>query len=289
MPASLNHIHSDTPMGANLIAGGATFRCWAPHAKSVHVVGDFNHQARNEASLLTRDAQGHWRGFIPGVKDRQRYMFYVVGEGSEGLKRDPYARELESPFPSQCIIRHPDFPWHECGYVTPRFHEYVIYQLHVGTFFTPNLPQKGGTFLDVARKLPYLAELGVNALQLMPIQEFQTSFSLGYNGTDYFSPEMDFAVADADLAPYVATVNRLLDAKGLRRYQVKELRGEMNQPCGRRLRGSEPVFLRPAGSGRRSASLTVLHRCRPCRRSCVRLCQAGGSRLPDSERQILSH
>lgn len=120
----------------------------------------------------------------------------------------------------------PGLSWHECGYVTPRFHEYVIYQLHVGTFFTPNLPQKGGTFLDVARKLPYLAELGVNALQLMPIQEFQTSFSLGYNGTDYFSPEMDFAVADADLAPYVATVNRLLDAKGLRRYQVKELRGK---------------------------------------------------------------
>jgi 1,4-alpha-glucan branching enzyme len=229
MPASLNHIHPGTPMGANLIAGGATFRCWAPHAKSVHVVGDFNHQGRNEASLLTRDAQGHWRGFIPGVKDRQRYMFYVVGEGSEGLKRDPYARELESPFPSQCIIRHPDFPWHECGYVTPRFHEYVIYQLHVGTFFTPNLPRKGGTFLDVARKLPYLADLGVNALQLMPIQEFQTSFSLGYNGTDYFSPEMDFAVSDADLAPYVAAVNRLLEEKGLRPYQVKELRGEMNQ------------------------------------------------------------
>ena len=44
-------------------------------------------------------------------------------------------------------------------------------------------------------------------MQLMPIQEFQTSFSLGYNGTDYFSPEMDFAVADADLAPYVAEVN----------------------------------------------------------------------------------
>ena len=229
MPASLNHIHPGTPMGANLIAGGATFRCWAPHAKSVHVVGDFNHQGRNEASLLTRDAQGHWRGFIPGVKDRQRYMFYVVGEGSEGLKRDPYARELESPFPSQCIIRHPDFPWHECGYVTPRFHEYVIYQLHVGTFFTPNLPRKGGTFLDVARKLPYLADLGVNALQLMPIQEFQTSFSLGYNGTDYFSPEMDFAVSDADLAPYVAAVNRLLEEKGLRPHQVKELRGEMNQ------------------------------------------------------------
>ena len=97
----------------------------------------FNNRQRNNANLLTRDDQGHWRGFIPGVRDRQRYMFYVVGEGSEGPKRDPYARELETPFPSECIIRTTDFPWHESGYVTPRFHDFVIYQLHVGTFFTP--------------------------------------------------------------------------------------------------------------------------------------------------------
>ena len=105
----------------------------------------------------------------------------------------------------------------------------MIYQLHVGTFFTPNLPRKAGTFLDVARKIPHLADLGVTAIQLMPIQEFQTEFSLGYNGTDYFSPEMDFAVEDAELAPYVAEVNRLLDDKGLQRYALDDLRGEMNQ------------------------------------------------------------
>jgi 1,4-alpha-glucan branching enzyme len=229
MPASLDHIHPGIPMGANLIADGAIFRVWAPQARAVYAIGDFNHRVRNDASLLTRDEFGHWQGFIPGVRDRERYMFYVVGEGSEGPKRDPYARELEAPFPSECIVRKTDFPWHESGYVTSPFHEFVLYQLHVGTFFTPNLPHKGGTFLDVARKLPYLAELGVTALQLMPIQEFQTSFSLGYNGTDYFSPEMDFAVADADLSPYVAKVNGLLDAKGLRRYRMEDLRGEMNQ------------------------------------------------------------
>lgn len=156
-------------------------------------------------------------------------MFYVVGEGSEGPKRDPYARELEAPFPSECVVRTMDFPWHADRFVTPPFHEFVIYQLHVGTFFTPNVPHKGGTFLDVACKLPYLAELGVTALQLLPIQEFQTSFSLGYNGTDYFSPEMDFAVSDADLPRYIAEVNRLLDAKGVARYRTEELRGEMNQ------------------------------------------------------------
>ena len=216
-------------MGANLIGGGATFRIWAPHARSVHVIGDFNGHRRTDTCLLTRDGQGHWLGFIPGVRDRQRYIFYIVGDGSEGPKRDPYARELETPFPSECIIREPDFHWHENGFVTPSFHEFVIYQLHVGTFFTPRLPNKAGTFLDVALKIPYLANLGITALQLMPIQEFQTKFSLGYNGTDYFSPEMDYAVADADLAPYVAELNELLEQKEQRRYEVAELHGEMNQ------------------------------------------------------------
>ena len=229
MPASMEHVHAGTPMGANLVADGATFRVWAPNATAVHVIGDFNGRARDDDSLLNRHANGHWMGFVPGVKDRDRYLFHVVGPDGEGPKRDPYARELQTPFPSDCIVRETDFPWHETGYRTPRFEDFVIYQLHVGTFFTPNLPDRAGTFLDVARKIPHIAALGVTAIQLMPVQEFQTQFSLGYNGTDYFSPEMDFAVEDAQLDPYVEEVNRLLDAKGLTRYAKEELHGEMNQ------------------------------------------------------------
>ncbi|MEZ6060936.1 MAG: alpha-amylase family glycosyl hydrolase [Planctomycetaceae bacterium] len=229
MPASLAHVNSGTPMGATLIDDGATFRVWAPNARSVHVIGEFNGRVRDDSSLLTKDVNGHWEGFIPGVRDRHRYMFYVVGDGSEGPKRDPYARELQTPFPGECIVRRTDFPWHDTGYVTPRFPDFVIYQLHVGTFFTPNLPNKAGTFLDVARKIPHLADLGVTALQLMPIQEFQTQFSLGYNGTDYFSPEMDYGVEDAELAPYVAHVNDLLERKHLPKYAITDLHGEMNQ------------------------------------------------------------
>lgn len=216
-------------MGANLVGDGATFRVWAPKAHAVHACGEFNGFQPNDANLLTRDAGGHWRGFIPGVRDRHRYKLWVVGDGGPGFKRDPYARELATPFPSDCIIRKPDFPWHNTGYVTPEFHNFVIYQLHVGVFFTPSLPHKAGTFLDVAQKIPHVVELGVTAIQLLPIQEFQTMFSKGYNGTDYFSPEMDFAVEDEKLKPYVSRVNALLDAKGLKRYRTEELRGEMNQ------------------------------------------------------------
>jgi 1,4-alpha-glucan branching enzyme len=228
MPASLDHVHPHTHMGANLVADGATFRVWAPNALAVHVIGSFNGGAPDDANLLNPVGGGHWAGFVPGVKDRDRYMFHVVGQGSEGPKRDPYARELEQPFPAGCIVRETDFPWHDTGYVTPRFADFVIYQLHAGTFHTPRLP-RGGTFLDVALKLPYLDELGVTAVQLLPIQEFQTEFSMGYNGTDYFAPEMDFAVADADLPGYAAQVNALLAARGLAPYAMEDLRGEMNQ------------------------------------------------------------
>ena len=112
------------------------------------------------------------------------------------------------------MVRAADFPWHETGFRTPSFHDFVIYQLHVGAFHTPRFPQHSGTFLDVADKIPYLADVGVTAVQLLPIQEFPGGFSLGYHGTDYFSPEMAYEVDDRDLGPYLARVNAL-DQLGL--------------------------------------------------------------------------
>jgi 1,4-alpha-glucan branching enzyme len=71
--------------------------------------------------------------------------------------------------------------------------------------------------------------LGVTALQLMPIQEFQTQFSMGYNGVDYYSPESDYAVEFAAIGPYLSDLNALLEARGLPPYSRSDLRGEMNQ------------------------------------------------------------
>jgi hypothetical protein len=69
--------------GANLIAGGAICRVWAPHAHSVHVIGDLNNRERNDASLLNRNDQGHWLGFIPGMRDRQRYRHLLHARPAE--------------------------------------------------------------------------------------------------------------------------------------------------------------------------------------------------------------
>jgi 1,4-alpha-glucan branching enzyme len=228
MPVSLNYIDQDTPMGANLLNGGATFRVWAPNALAVYLNGDFNSAAQDETTLLNQIGNGHWAGFVPVVTDRQEYMFYVTGLGSFGPKRDPWARELSEPFPGKCIIRDTAFPWHETGYQTPAFRDFVIYQLHVGVFYVPRYPVMG-TFLDVVSKVPYLSSMGITILQLLPIQEFVTEFSLGYNNQDFFSPEMEFGVADADLPPYLAAVNALLAAKEQKLYQLADLKGAMNQ------------------------------------------------------------
>lgn len=228
MPASLQNISAHTPMGANLVAGGATFRTWAPNATAVAVLGDFNNFAPAADADLVPDGKGHWRGFIPGVSEGDHYKFRVTGEDGPGDKRDPYAREVQGA-DWHCVVRGVAFPWHETGFVTPRFSDFVIYQLHVGAFYAPRCPSIAGTFLDVMDKVPYLADLGVTALQLLPIQEFPGCFSLGYNGTDYFAPEAAFAVADDDLPAYLARANQLLGARGLQPYTLPDLRREMNQ------------------------------------------------------------
>jgi 1,4-alpha-glucan branching enzyme len=210
-----------TPMGANLIGGGATFRAWAPRATAVYVNGTFGGTpmtGQTNALLMAKDANGYWTGFIPNAGDGDPYHFWVVGASPvSGYKRDSYAREMatDNPFPTcSCVIRSGTaYPWHDSAFVTPDFFDMIIYQLHVGTY-APSSPGAASTFLDVIGKIEYLAALGINVLQPLPIDEMETDPSLGYNGADYFSPDFPYVVSGPALSGYLATINRLLAAKG---------------------------------------------------------------------------
>ena len=79
------------PMGATLTSNGAVFRFWAPDARSVSVRGAFG--AHGEVAL-TRDSEGYWSVEVPGVAAGDEYQFHVVGEGSTGDKRDPFAMKF---------------------------------------------------------------------------------------------------------------------------------------------------------------------------------------------------
>lgn len=244
MPASQQHIGPDTPLGAELIDGGATFRAWAPAALAVYVALRDPGQAapvawqKNDDDLLVKDQHGYWAGFFHDVQDGDEYRFYVVGSGSEGFKRDPYARELQMDgYPEcNCIVRDPNaYAWNGQNFRPPAFNDLIIYQLHFGVFYATDdqgrdiRPHRVCKFLDAVDRIEYLADLGVNAIMPLPFQEYQTESSLGYNGTDLFSPEMDYAVRTADLPSYLARVNRLLQAKGCPPMTLAQLTGQVNQ------------------------------------------------------------
>lgn len=237
MRGSDREIGRDTPMGATLVPGGATFRTWAPAARSVHVVTDrhavpgWSGCAPVEETRLAPLGDGTWARFVPGITDGTPYLFWIQGPpgGSEGFKRDPYARELAArpAFPGcPCLVRPAqDYPWHDHGWRPPAFNDLIIYQLHVGVFWgaDPAVPRYG-TFLDVAARIPYLRALGINAIQLLPIQEYAGEFGLGYAGLDYFSPEMAYQIEDRDeLARHLAVVNALLAEHGRAPLALRDL------------------------------------------------------------------
>jgi 1,4-alpha-glucan branching enzyme len=227
-----SRVTTESAMGATVSAQGTGFRTWAPNAKSVAVVtGSALAAGSNDPSWrpapedqLAPLGDGSWGGFLAGIGNGDAYMFFIEGTGSSGWKRDPYARELTSSpaFPdSYCVVRDPgSYPWHDQEWQAPPFGDLIIYQIHVGTWWAQDetgadvRATRGGTFLDVAEKLKHLRNLGVNAIQLLPIQEFETSLSMGYNGVDYFSPEGEYLVATEELGWRLANINRMLASFG---------------------------------------------------------------------------
>jgi 1,4-alpha-glucan branching enzyme len=210
------NISAQTSAGATLLADGATFRLWAPEADAVYLHGIFGGQVFEEVScdrLLQKDPRGYWTGYQDGARDGDRYRFWVQGKGSSGYKRDPRARELEQQNFPNCfgILRDGSFPWHDQDSVTPDFSDMIVYQLHVGTYAI-STPGVCSTFLDVALKIPYLADLGINVLQPLPIDEQECNPSIGYGGADLFSPDFPY-IAVVDLPTWLEKINALYAAK----------------------------------------------------------------------------
>ena len=276
MPASQDHITAQTPLGASLVPGaGATFRVWAPNAQEVFISGDFNGWTQPSSGQLVNDGQGYWAGFIPGVGEGAAYKFFIDGTGSTGYKRDPYARELtlDPQYPgSNCVVRSPDsYPWHDQGFQMPGFNDLIIYQLHIGTYYGTdaggNDDRRGRmcTFLDVLDRLEYLVALGVNAVEPLPVVEFPSETSEGYNGVDYYSPEMAYTIPPGPgLDRYFNLVNQLLRAKGQAPLAAGHARhpGQPAQGHGRRLprlRDRRPARRRLQPRGRRLRRLPSLY------------------------------
>ncbi|MFL5804002.1 MAG: alpha-amylase family glycosyl hydrolase [Roseiflexaceae bacterium] len=178
--------------------GVVAFALWAPWKKSVYLIGDFNSWDM-AADPLAVDESGLWwieKRLEPGV---HAYQFVIDGE----TVGDPYARALRwvegSPQPHALVeVGARPYEWGDADFGIKPLNQLVIYELHVGNF-SPE-----GTFAGVIEQLDHIAGLGVDAIELMPIQEFPGDRSWGYNPAYFFAVEGAYGTAE--------DLKRLVDA-----------------------------------------------------------------------------
>ncbi len=194
-------VSSPSPgMGSNLYTGGmlgengTTFRVWAPNASEAYVAGSFNGWSTSSAQMAS-DGAGHWSLDVRNVGAGMQYKFVFKNGGQTIWKNDPHARQLTQSNGNSLVVDPAAFDWGQVPYTSPNWDELVIYQLHIGTFFdTPGgLP---GSFQSAISKVPYLADLGVTVVQMLPISEFAGDYSWGYNPAHPYSVESIYGGVD---------------------------------------------------------------------------------------------
>ena len=174
-------------MGTILIPGGVAFRVWAPFASEVFAAGDFN-QWSTTAHPFASEGNGYWSVEVPGAKIGDQYKFAIRSQdGSLLWRKNPYASAVVNSS-SNAIIHDPDFDWTDDNFTMPPRNELIIYELHVGTFADEPGGQPG-SFESVISKLSYLRDLGINAIEILPISEFPWDNSWGYNPFQPFAVE----------------------------------------------------------------------------------------------------
>ena len=187
--------HSHAPLGATLTSGGAAvFKVWAPGATTAAVAGQFN--GWSSTSLPMTKSGGYFTRKATGVSAGQMYK-YVFNGGT--WKPDARARRLNPTDNYNSYVHTPlSFAWSEGGFQTPAFEDMIVYELHVGTFSgRGDGGASPGTFRNaVDLHLNHLVELGVNAVELMPITEFPFDFSGGYNPITAWAPESKYGSPD---------------------------------------------------------------------------------------------
>ena len=176
------------PVGAEVRPeGGVDFRVWAPKHRAVEVV--FEGGSTPPGPLALRPVEGgYFAGSAPGASPGSLYRFRVGGE----LRADPASRfQPEGPAGPSQVIDPGAFRWTDGGWRGPGSPEgQVLYELHAGTF-TPE-----GTWASAADRLDDVADLGVTAVELMPVAEFPGKFGWSYDGVNLFAPFHGYGTPD---------------------------------------------------------------------------------------------
>ena len=184
-------------LGAHLVPEGCRFAVWAPNARAVSVIGDFN--AWNGEATLLEEVHGIWQGVVPGIGGKTLYKYRIVGyDGRVWEKADPFAFSAEVPPKTASVVCDLDYEWHDREWMawrsnySPQHRPLSIYEVHLGSW-RRNTDNKFLNYCELARPLAeYVKTMNFTHVEFMPLIEHPFYGSWGYQVTGYFAPTSRF-------------------------------------------------------------------------------------------------
>lgn len=177
---------------------GTAFAVWAPNARAVRVVGDFNQWDGRSSAMRTLGSSGVWELFLPGAGCGDRYKFEIqYQDGSWHQKADPMARRTEIPPSTASIVTDSDYEWEDGQWMgtrrdtDPLTGPISVYEVHLASW------RQGLNFKDLAAQLiGHIKYLGFTHVEFMPVAEHPFGGSWGYQVTSYYAPTSRFGSPD---------------------------------------------------------------------------------------------
>ncbi|WP_018293491.1 1,4-alpha-glucan branching protein GlgB [Mariprofundus ferrooxydans] len=205
-----NHFEKYRIMGAHVRehggVSGVSFAVWAPSARRVSVVGNFNHWDGREHQMRVRGGSGVWELFIPGLCEGETYKFELRSQHGEVFeKADPYAQQMElRPATASVVHNAKAYTWSDDAWVDNRAvlqaadKPMSIYEVHLGSW--RRQADDGSEYMNYRELAHQLVEycqwMGYTHIELMPVTEHPFDGSWGYQTVGYFAPTSRFGTPD---------------------------------------------------------------------------------------------
>ncbi|QMV21688.1 1,4-alpha-glucan branching enzyme [Streptomyces sp. SCUT-3] len=186
-----SRVTSETAPGEDAPVTGTRFTVWAPNARGVRLVGEFNHWDGTAHPMRSLGASGVWELFVPGLGEGTLYKYEITGpDGHRRTKADPMARAAEAPPATASVVTVSRHEWGDEEWMRARgarpVHEapFSVYELHPASW------RPGLTWRDLAEQLPaYVKDLGFTHVELMGVAQHPFDGSWGYQVTSYYAPD----------------------------------------------------------------------------------------------------
>ena len=184
---------------------GTAFAVWAPNARSVSVVGDFNSWDGRLHPMRSLGASGIWELFLPGVESGAQYKFEIRTQGGRlRLKADPLAFHADVPPGNASRVFRSEHEWKDAAWLERRSAQeplrapMSIYEVHLGSWRrNPLDDNRPLTYHELADELAeYVTDLGFTHVELLPVMEHPFSGSWGYQVSGYYAPTSRFGTPD---------------------------------------------------------------------------------------------